>query len=39
VLVVMGINLVWPEVRKIGALNDLHPIDAEPVAGASPLPM
>jgi len=28
VLVVLSVNLVWPEVRKIGALNELHPIDA-----------
>ena len=29
ILVVCGINLIWPEVRKIGALNELRPMEAE----------
>jgi MFS family permease len=30
VLVVFGVNLIWPQVRKIAALNDLHPLETEP---------
>lgn len=36
ILVVLGIGYLWPQVRRIGTLHDLKPLEEEAVAALSP---